>query len=430
MNFGTLFRLAPRFGAVVVIAASLGACSMMPDWLTGDDSSDTTTVADDSGASAPDQTASTDQKQITPPGSPDANGNYPDLADTPDRPTPPSTSDQQKDATDSLGAAGAAQTYAADQLKAGTETAAAPPSPDAPPEQEDVAASDSGQGAGADAGKSAPASTDASSSAAASGSGASSADSTATAAAAAPTTPVASTPAPAMSGPPSGPPAVPAVPNSSVVGAQPMQMSDAQLGFQPSKAPPLDASVAQFVPQPIIARYRQTASLGGASGISTGAAVPAVAAKPYTGPAIGGPEQMSGAVVANFDALNGGAVAPSVYANADGLPPMASVMFPRDTTILSAEAKAQVQAAAQNFIAQGGNGYIRVVGHSASRSANMSVSRHLQWDFEHSQARANSVARALIAAGVPATHVLVEAVGDNNTGDEQSSRRADIFIQS
>jgi outer membrane protein OmpA-like peptidoglycan-associated protein len=139
---------------------------------------------------------------------------------------------------------------------------------------------------------------------------------------------------------------------------------------------------------------------------------------------------MTGAVVANFDALQGGAVAPSVMVNASGMPAQTSILFPHDTTILSASAKAQVQAAVQAYNAQGGAGYIRVVGHAASRTANMSVSRHLQWDFEHSQARANSVARALIAAGVPARKVLISAVGDDNQSDEDTSHRADIFIQS
>jgi outer membrane protein OmpA-like peptidoglycan-associated protein len=202
-------------------------------------------------------------------------------------------------------------------------------------------------------------------------------------------------------------------------------MSDTQLGFQPSKAPPLDASVAQFVPQPVLSRYRQTASISSSSAVSTGPAVPA--ASPYSGPAVGGPEQMTGAVVANFDSLQGGAVAPGMVS---GMPASASILFPHDTTILSAAAKAQVQAAAQAFNAQGATGYIRVVGHASSRSANMSVSRHLQWDFDHSQARANSVARALIAAGVPASKVLISAVGDDNQSDETTSRRADIFIGS
>jgi outer membrane protein OmpA-like peptidoglycan-associated protein len=212
---------------------------------------------------------------------------------------------------------------------------------------------------------------------------------------------------------------------SAVMGAQAMEMTDSQLGFQPSKAPPLDPSVAQFVPQPVMSRYRETASVGSTSSIGDGPAVPAVPAAAYRGPAVGGPE-MSGAVVANFDSLQGGAVAPG---RAAGAPASASILFPHDTTILSASAKAQVLSAAQAFNAQGGAGYIRVVGHASSRSANMSVSRHLEWDFDHSQARANSVARALIAAGVPADKVLVNAVGDDNQSDEENSRRADIFLQ-
>ena len=414
MNFGNRTGYMSRLGAVIVVAAALGGCSMMPDWLGGD--SDAPAATADSTTPASDQTTST-------------NSGFPDLADTPDRPAAPSTTDDQKQVADSLGTARDKQDYNTEQLRAGAETAAAPPPATAP--QDDVAevdpsskssstaSSDAGSGAAAPA----PASTDTS--------GSGSADSTEPSSAPppAPTTAVVSSPAPAMSGTPSGPPAVPAVPvGSSVIGAQAPQMTDSQLGFQTSKAPPLDASVAQFVPQPILSRYRQTASVSGTSAVGSGPAVPA--ATSYSGPAVGGPEQMSGAVVANFDALQSGAVAPGMAAGVSGMPASASILFQHDTTILSAAAKAQVQAAAQAFNAQGGAGYIRVVGHASSRSANMSVSRHLQWDFEHSQARANSVARALIAAGVPANKVLVSAVGDDNQPDEGTSRRADIFIQS
>jgi outer membrane protein OmpA-like peptidoglycan-associated protein len=406
MNFGKSTGYVSRLGAVIVVAAALGGCSMMPDWLTGD--SDTAATAD-STTPAPDQSA-------------DANAAYPDLADTPNRPAAPSTTDDQKQVADSLGAAQARQDYNTEQLRAGTETAAAPPPAEAPkddiaevnPDSKSTPDADSDASTAAPA--PAPATTDTASSAA---------DNTAPAAApaSAPTTAVAS--APVLSGAPSGPPAVPAVPaGSSVVGAQAMQMTDTQLGFQPSKAPPLDATVAQFVPQPIMSRYRETAAVSSTPAFSGGPAVPAA---PYRGPSVGGPE-MSGAVVANFDSLQGGAVAPGI-AGASGMPATASIVFPHDTTILSAAAKAEVLSAAQAFNAQGGAGYIRVVGHASSRSANMSVSRHLQWDFDHSQARATSVARALIAAGVPADKVLVNAVGDDNQSDEENSRRADIFFQ-
>jgi outer membrane protein OmpA-like peptidoglycan-associated protein len=231
------------------------------------------------------------------------------------------------------------------------------------------------------------------------------------------------------------------VPVSTVNGAQSVSMSDAALGFQPSKAPPLDASVAQFVPMPIMARYQQTASMGGAAGLSGaptmtgGPAVPAVPGSRRAS-AMGGPEQMSGAVVANFDSLQGAAVAPSaVYSNAQGLPPAAVVMFPSATTILSVDAKAQVQSAAQSFNARGGTGYIRVVGHAAIASTKVSEERRLQINFERSQARATAVMRELIKDGVPANKILIDAVGDSqpvydaSAQGEGGNRRAEIFFQ-
>jgi outer membrane protein OmpA-like peptidoglycan-associated protein len=214
-----------------------------------------------------------------------------------------------------------------------------------------------------------------------------------------------------------------------------MQTGDASLGFRPSSAPPLDRSVSQFVAPSIMARYQQTASISGGS--------PAV---PATGTAyasnsrrsrnmgMGGPEKMSGAVVANFDALQGGAVAPSVYA-AGGT--AAIVFFAHDTTVLSGEAKAQVREAARAFMARGGQGYVRVVGHASSGASSLTGERQLVSNFEHSQARATAVARALIAQGVPADKVLVQAVGDDGSGysvtapaGEDGGRRADIIFES
>lgn len=142
---------------------------------------------------------------------------------------------------------------------------------------------------------------------------------------------------------------------------------------------------------------------------------------------------MSGAVVANFDTLQAGtAAAPAAFSGA----PAAVVFFPHDTTVLNALAKEQVRAAAQAFLARGGQGFVKVVGHSSSRASNISAARHLISNFERSQARANAVAQALIREGVPADKVLVEAVGDEQPGDlestpqdEDSNRRAEIFFQ-
>jgi outer membrane protein OmpA-like peptidoglycan-associated protein len=152
---------------------------------------------------------------------------------------------------------------------------------------------------------------------------------------------------------------------------------------------------------------------------------------------MGGPEKMTGAVVANFDALQSGTAAiPSAAAGYPG-GPAAVVFFPSDRTVLDENARAQVRSAARAFLAQGGQGYVRVVGHSSSRTGNMSAARHLVWNFERSQARATAVARALIGAGIPAEKILVQAVGDGQPvyqetmpQGEDGNRRAEIFFQS
>ena len=95
-----------------------------------------------------------------------------------------------------------------------------------------------------------------------------------------------------------------------------------------------------------------------------------------------------------------------------------------------------VREAVAVFRAGGGNGTIKVVGHASSRTPNMTVERHLEVIFQKSQARANAVAQALIRAGVPASKVIVEAVGDSQPifyesmpKGEAGNRRAEIFVQ-
>ena len=152
----------------------------------------------------------------------------------------------------------------------------------------------------------------------------------------------------------------------------------------------------------------------------------------------GGPAAMSGAVVANFDGLQP-SPAPSkvLYSDGAGRAPAAVVLFPHDTTILSGDARAKVRAAVDAFHASGERGFVKVVGHSSSRTANMPLDRHLVYNFERSQARATAVARELIKEGVPADKVLVEAVGDSQPvyyesmpQGEDGNRRAEIFLQS
>ena len=143
---------------------------------------------------------------------------------------------------------------------------------------------------------------------------------------------------------------------------------------------------------------------------------------------------MSGSVVANLDVLNNPTA--SVYANAVGGRPAAVVLFPGDGTAVTAAARAEIRSAVSAFRQRGGAGYIKVVGHSSSRTANMPVEKHLMTIFAKSQARANAVAREIIREGVPASRVLVEAVGDSQPvyyesmpQGEAGNRRAEIFIQ-
>jgi outer membrane protein OmpA-like peptidoglycan-associated protein len=153
---------------------------------------------------------------------------------------------------------------------------------------------------------------------------------------------------------------------------------DAALGFQPSHAPPLDPSIAQTMGAP---RQQRLASVA-----------PARSAAPVSIP--------------------GGA-------------PAAVVAFPENSIGLDANSLAQVQATVAAFKAKGGNGYVRVVGHSPSGAPNLPADKQLMQSFERSQALATSVARALIKDGVPASRILVDATSTLAPGEQ---RRAEIYF--
>lgn len=117
------------------------------------------------------------------------------------------------------------------------------------------------------------------------------------------------------------------------------------------------------------------------------------------------------------------AAASAMFAGA----PAAVVLFPTNSIGLDPAAVSQVQAAVAAFKAKGGQGYVRVVGHSASGAPNLSADRQMMQSFERSQACATAVARELIREGVPAKRVLVDATS-TLAGDEP--RRAEIFLSS
>ena len=442
----TLSKHILRASAVLVVAMGASACSTVPDWVDpttwiGGDSDQTATAPEDPGQ----QTAD--------------NAQTPDLSTIPDKPQTQSTADEQKDVAQSLSADRGKAQYSADALRGGTEPAAAPPAAEAAQPAEDVASNDNSPAPAPQ-----PAQPAAPPAPPAAGPGTLPADNAmasntpvpqaAPAPAAAPTQSVASAavPPPALPAIESGPavpaaaaPAAAAPASSAAVPTVSPQLmsSDAALGFRPSSAPPLDATVAQFVPAPILARYRETAAIGPGPAVPDGAYASTDTGNRKhkarrTAQGQGGPERMSGAVVANFDSLQGAAIeaasaAPAMPAMAGGL--QATVYFPHDTTILDSDAKAQVRATAKLFLSQGAQGYVRVIGHSLERAGSMKAERSMVWNFERSQARANAVARLLIQEGVPANKVLVQAVGDEGPGAESSmaqdgSRRADIFFQS
>jgi outer membrane protein OmpA-like peptidoglycan-associated protein len=411
-----------RVAAVFAVAMSASACSSMPsvpdvpDWVDP-----TTWFGDDSSSAA------------------NESGQTPDLANLPDKPAASSSADQQQ-VSESLAADRSNAKYSADALRGGTESAAAPP-PDVAPvaSSSELPLSSESKTARQDTSPPAPqpraAQVDQSVAQVPTGP-----VMPGTLPSPGPATRVASIPVPVQTAdmpPPGAQPAVPPTP------AVPEQMasiapSDAALGFKPSHAPPLDPSVSQFVAPPIIQHYQQTAAIAGLR-----PANPAVASttrtrlrRPHAAEmGEGGPEAMSGAVVANLDAIQPNQSRPSVYASPQGMPATAVVFFPGDSVNLSPEARAQVRAAAEQYKAGGGQGFIRVVGHSSSRTANMPVERHLEVIFQKSQERASAVAQELIHDGVPASKVLVEAVGDSQPvyyesmpKGEDGNRRAEIFL--
>ena len=406
VGYDGMMKFCARAAVIAMVAFGATACSSVPGWV------DPTNWF----GSGPD-----DNHQAV--------GETPDLASIPDRPAPASTPDEQRQVADSLAADRSQAKYSADALRGGTEPAAAPPPPPSATADNDLVVPQTSTASAAPA----PSTTQVASNEPAPS--ASAPDTSVSQAA--PTPPPAATELPpppqtaaSSSAPSYSPPPAPAPTTMAMVSP-----SDAALGFKPSSAPPLDPSLSQFVPPSIIARYNQTA--GGASASRVASADTARPASSKHG--VGGPEKMSGAVVANLEALGTApqAAPAAVYSATGGVAPASVVLFSGDGTLLNAQAKLQVRAAVEQFKRAGGQGFIRVVGHASSRTSNMPLEKHLEVIFNKSQDRANAVAKEIIKEGVPANRVLVEAVGDSQPvyyesmpKGEDGNRRAEIFLQS
>jgi outer membrane protein OmpA-like peptidoglycan-associated protein len=421
-------RSFARFAAIALVAVGASACSSVPHWVDP-----TTWMGGD------DQSANADAGQ--------SNAPTPDLAAIPDKPVAPSTVDERKQVADSLKADRADAQYSADALRGGTEPSAPPPPPASPsaPASADQTAAASPPAADTASPPATAATADSASQQTAAAAAAPASGSTAAADAASPTPEAtaaaqpaaAATPAPAAqvataSPPPDAtPPVAPA--------------SDDQLGFQPSKAPPLDPSVAHFVAPDVLNQYQQTTTDSATTTAPTltppapPKADPAQTSSSLDAPISSHVRSASASAPATGAAATpssySGMVSPAAYSPGQQTQPAAIVFFPRDAAVLSAKAKAQILSAAQSFQSRDGTGFIRVVGHSSSRTADMPMARHLAVVFEHSQDFATAVAHELIRDGVPADKVLIEAVGDSQPvyyesmpQGEAGNRRAEIFL--
>jgi outer membrane protein OmpA-like peptidoglycan-associated protein len=112
---------------------------------------------------------------------------------------------------------------------------------------------------------------------------------------------------------------------------------------------------------------------------------------------------------------------------------VAVVQFGRSSSGLDGSALSVLRDVASIQRSQGG--VIRIVGHSSSDSASADPDRARQDAFNVSMARANAVARQLIALGVPRNQIVVESAADSQpeyapltATAVAANRRAEIFL--
>jgi outer membrane protein OmpA-like peptidoglycan-associated protein len=234
---------------------------------------------------------------------------------------------------------------------------------------------------------------------------------------------------------------------------------DMQASFAASKAPALDPSVSQFVPQQIISRYKETAA---AAAVAPPEGAPVrhhhrkkiktsqrlirlhyASVSKHNRYALSliryfrseSPERFASAQGKSLKSRNLSQAAyqldPSLFASS-GNAALAVVAFTQETTLLDRGARDRIQSAARTFAARGRSGYMRVVGHGASLADNLPRATRFN-NFERSEAQATAVARELIRDGVPAEKVVVEAIGNGSPGDHMATGTgpsAEIFLQS
>ena len=119
----------------------------------------------------------------------------------------------------------------------------------------------------------------------------------------------------------------------------------------------------------------------------------------------------------------------SVNYIADGI-----VNFGHGSAHLSSSALKEISRLAKSAVQE--DIIIRIVGHASMRTREMDPLKHTIANFNISLKRANSVAEAFIAAGLPAERLMVDAVGDSQPlfseampSGEKANRRTEIFLE-
>lgn len=326
-----------------------------------------------------------DDAEVSP--APEADGEYPDLADVPEgaeatkaAEKAPEAQAQREQLASGLVADREQAKYTDEELRGGKVAALSPPRPQppAPPRSEEPVAPAAPepvvpQAPVAQVSPPAPA----------------------------PVRAPAPTPAlPPVSPPPSAIPLTPQAPRSvppRTAAAAPVQTATAYstTTFQPSRAQPLPADLAASLPAGVAQRYQETLRQP----------VPGVPAG-LPAPVLGG--RAGGAYV--------------------------SIPFASGSSRLSSGDQRTIAQVAR--AAKGGFSRIRVVGHASSSASSQSESQRLLANWEVSQARATAVADELVRQGVDVARIVIEAVGDSQAASaggymdaEAAARRVDLFLE-
>ena len=327
-----------------------------------------------------------DDAEVSP--APEADGEYPDLADVPEgaeatkaAEKAPEAQAQREQLASGLVADREQAKYTDEELRGGKVAALSPPRPQppAPPRSEEPVAPAAPepvvpQAPVAQVSPPAPA----------------------------PVRAPAPTPAlPPVSPPPSAIPLTPQAPRSvppRTAAAAPVQTATAYstTTFQPSQAQPLPADLAASLPAGVAQRYQETLR------------------QPVPGAPAGLP------------------VAPVLGGRAGGA--YVSIPFASGSSQLSSGDQRTIAQVAR--AAKGGFSRIRVVGHASSSASSQSESQRLLANWEVSQARATAVADELVRQGVDVARIVIEAVGDSQTASaggymdaEAAARRVDLFLE-